>query len=96
MASNTPPGGFWGHTREYTVSLLKAWWGDAAQPESEWGYGYLPRLTGDHSIYPTVMGMRDGEIEGFFVMGENPAVGSANAKLHRLAMAELSRTHVAA
>ncbi len=90
VASNTPPGGFWGHTREYTVSLLKAWWGDAAQAESEWGYGYLPRLTGDHSIYPTVMGMRDGEVEGFFVMGENPAVGSANAKLHRLAMAELN------
>ena len=30
------------------------------------------------------MGMRDGDVEGFFVMGENPAVGSANAKLHRL------------
>jgi formate dehydrogenase major subunit len=35
------------------------------------------------------MGMRDGEVEGFFVMGENPAVGSANSKLHRLAMANL-------
>jgi formate dehydrogenase major subunit len=33
--------------------------------------------------------MRDGKVEGFFVMGENPAVGSGNAKLHRLAMAEL-------
>src|ERR687889_2722251 len=33
--------------------------------------------------------MREGDVEGFFVMGENPAVGSANAKLHRLAMANL-------
>jgi formate dehydrogenase major subunit len=35
------------------------------------------------------MGMRDGDVEGFFVMGENPGVGSGNSKLHRLAMAEL-------
>jgi hypothetical protein len=33
--------------------------------------------------------MRDGDVEGFFVMGENPTVGSANSKLHRLAMANL-------
>ena len=35
------------------------------------------------------MDMRDGKVEGFFVMGENPAVGSGNSKLHRLAMAQL-------
>jgi len=86
---NTPPGGFWGHTREYVVSLLKAWWGDAATAENEFCFERLPRISGDHSIYPTVMGMRDGTVEGFFVMGENPAVGSANSKLHRLAMANL-------
>jgi formate dehydrogenase major subunit len=89
LENNTPPGGYWGHTREYLVSLLKAWWGDAATPENEFGFHHLPRISGDHSIYPTVMGMRDGDVEGFFVMGENPAVGSANAKLHRLGMANL-------
>ena len=85
----TPPAGFWGHTRDYVVSLLKAYWGDAATPENDFAYGYMPRLTGDHSIYPTVMAMHDGDVEGFFVMGENPTVGSANAKLHRLGMANL-------
>jgi formate dehydrogenase major subunit len=89
VEANKAPGGYWGNFRDYGVSLLKAWWGDAATAENDFGYGYLPRLTGDHSIYPTVMGMRDGDVEGFFVMGENPAVGSANAKLHRLAMANL-------
>jgi formate dehydrogenase major subunit len=89
VGNNTAPGGYWGHFREYAVSLLKAWWGDAATAANDFGYGHLPRLTGDHSIYPTVMGMRDGEVEGFFVMGENPAVGSANSKLHRLGMANL-------
>jgi formate dehydrogenase major subunit len=86
LEDHTPPGGFWGHTDAYMVSLLKAWWPglDAAK-----AYDCLPRLTGDHSSYPTTMKMRDGEVEGFFVMGENPTVGSANAKLHRLAMANL-------
>ena len=80
LESNTPPAGFWGHTREYMVSLLKAWWGDAATAENDYCYDHLPRLTGDHSIYPTVMNMRDGKVKGFFVMGENPAVGSGNAQ----------------
>ena len=75
--TNTPPGGYWGHVRAYMVWLLKAWWGDAATPENDFCFGHLPRIDGDHSIYPTVMGMRDGDVEGFFVMGENPAVGSA-------------------
>jgi formate dehydrogenase major subunit len=33
--------------------------------------------------------MLDGKVRGFFLVGENPAVGSANGKLHRLAMAKL-------
>src|SRR4051794_24020184 len=86
---NTPEAGFWGHSRAYMVSLLKAWFGDRATAGNDFCFDLLPRITGDHSIYPTVTKMRDGEVEGFFVMGENPAVGSANAKLHRLAMANV-------
>ena len=86
---NTPAAGYWGHTREYMISLLKAWYGEAATEANDYGFQWIPRISGDHSIYPTVMAMRDGEVEGFFVMGENPAVGSGNAKLHRLAMANL-------
>ena len=89
IETNTPAGGFWGHTDAYTVSLLKAWWGAKATPANDFCFDLLPKLTGDHSIYPAIMGMRDGDVEGFFVMGENPTVGSANAKLHRLGMANL-------
>ena len=35
-------------------SLLKAWWGDAATAENDCCFDYLPRITGDHSTYPTV------------------------------------------
>ena len=81
--------GIWGRMDAFTVSLLKAWWGDAATPENDFCFGHLPRIDGDHSTYPTMAAMRDGLVDGFFVMGENPAVGSANARLNRMAMASL-------
>src|SRR5207253_7953611 len=30
--------GFWAEADAYTISLLKAWWGDAARPENDWAY----------------------------------------------------------
>jgi formate dehydrogenase major subunit len=81
--------GYWGNMRSYLVSLLKAWWGDAARADNDYAFDYLPRLTGSHSTYDTVMAQLDGVCKGYFLMGENPAVGSANAKLQRLGMANL-------
>jgi formate dehydrogenase major subunit len=86
---NSAPSGYWGNMEAYTVSLLKAWWGDAATAENDYCFDHLPRLTSDHSIYPAIMGMVDGWCKGFFVMGQNPAVGAANGKLQRLALANL-------
>jgi formate dehydrogenase major subunit len=86
---SAPATGYWGNMEEYFVSLQRAWWGEHANADNDWAFDYLPRLTGDHSIYPAVLGMREGRVKGFFVYGENPAVGSANSRLHRLAMAGL-------
>jgi formate dehydrogenase major subunit len=81
--------GFWANTRAYTVSLLKAWWGSAATAANDFCYDYLPRLTGDHSTYTTVVEQLNGTCKGYFLMGQNPAVGSANARMQRLGMANL-------
>ena len=81
--------GFWANMRAYTVSLLKAYWGDAATEANDYCFDYLPRLTGSHSTYETVMAQLAGDCEGYFLLGENPAVGSANGKLQRLGMAKL-------
>jgi formate dehydrogenase major subunit len=89
VARNSARTGYWGNMEAYTVSLLKAYWGDAATAENDYCFDYLPRLTGDHSVYPAIMGMVDGWCKGFFVMGQNPAVGAANGKLQRLALANL-------
>src|SRR5690606_21482450 len=81
--------GFWGNRRAYLVSLLKAWWGEAATEENDYCFGYLPRLTGDHGHYTTVMNQIDGIVKGFFVVGENPAVGSSGGRAQRLGLANL-------
>jgi formate dehydrogenase major subunit len=81
--------GFWANMRAYTVSLLKAWWGDAATAENDFCFDYLPRITGSHSTYDTVAAQLDGICKGYFLMGENPAVGSANAHLQREGMSKL-------
>ena len=81
--------GFWANMDDYLVSLLKAWWGDAATADNDYCFDYLPRLTGSHSTYDTVFEQLEGRCKGYFLLGENPAVGSANAKLQRLGMANL-------
>jgi formate dehydrogenase major subunit len=81
--------GFWANTRDYLVSLLKAWWGEAATDGNDFCYDYFPRLTGSHSTYETVLAQLDGTCKGYFLFGQNPAVGSANARMQRLGMANL-------
>ena len=81
--------GGWSRLDAYLVSLLKAWWGGAAREDNDWCFDYLPLLTGDHTTYPTTLDMLDGKVEGFFVVGENPVVGSANGKVQRAALAQL-------
>jgi formate dehydrogenase major subunit len=81
--------GFWRSADAYIVSLLKEYWGDAATRDNDFCYGYLPRMTGDHGTYRTVMDMVDGKVSGYFLLGQNPAVGSAHGRLQRLGMAKL-------
>jgi formate dehydrogenase major subunit len=89
IAGSSTDKGYWGNMRSYMVSLLKAWWGPHATADNEFCFDYLPRLTGSHSTYETVMAQIDGICKGYVLTGENPAVGSANAKMQRLGMANL-------
>ena len=81
--------GFWANADTYLVSLLKAWWGDAATAENDFAFDYLPRLNGPHGTYQTVMRMLRDQVDGYFILGQNPAVGSANGKMQRLGMSHL-------
>jgi formate dehydrogenase major subunit len=74
---------WWSEFRKYATSLLKAWWGSAADASNDYCFDYLPKLTGIHAHMVTVKDMADGRVPGYFVMGENPVVGSPNAALQR-------------
>jgi formate dehydrogenase major subunit len=81
--------GFWDNAGGYGISLLKAYWGARATPDNDFCFDYLPKITGDHGTYRTVLDMIDGTVKGYFLLGQNPAVGSANGRAQRLGMANL-------
>jgi formate dehydrogenase major subunit len=81
--------GWWSHFDKYVVSLLKAWFGEAATAENDYGFSRLPKVTGTHAHFPTTLRMMDGGVEGYFLMGQNPAVGSPHSGLQRRALAKL-------
>jgi formate dehydrogenase major subunit len=87
----TPKGGFWVNLPKFMVSLLKAFYGDAATKDNDFGYQWLPkRASADaYSHQHIFVDMYKGVIKGFLADGQNPAVGGPNAKLARAAMQKL-------
>ena len=85
----TTEAGLWSNYPKYFVSLLKAYYGKRATPENDFGFQWLPKLTRNHSFFEFLYQMLDGKTEGFFLMGQNPAVGAQNARLQRKALANL-------
>lgn len=89
LEAETPPTGWWHNMPKYVVSLLKAWYGDRATAENEYGYQWVPKIVGDHSQLPLTLAIRDGTIKGLFLLGQNPAIGGSNARLVQRSLAEL-------
>jgi formate dehydrogenase major subunit len=81
--------GLWAHYPEYLVSTLKAYYGTSGTAQNEFGYGWLPKITGNHSFFEYLYEMLDGKVEGMFLMGQNPAVGAPNSRLQRKALSKL-------
>src|SRR4051812_26475628 len=81
--------GWWCFFDKYIVSLCKAYFGDAATAENDFGFPWLPKISGNHSHYETSVRALDGGLDGLFVMGQNPAVGSAHSGLQRRALARM-------
>ena len=86
LKTNTKKTGWWANTPKYVISLLKAFYGDAATAENDYCYEYLPQLTGDHSMLPTTFAMKDGTVKGYVVIGQNPGASGQNAELVKAAM----------
>ncbi len=83
LDKETPKASWWMNKPKYFVSLLKAFWGDAATPENEFGYHFMPKVGkgyqgAGYSWLPLFENMAEGNIHGMLVWGMNPAVGSSN------------------
>lgn len=89
LKTETKPTGWWVNTPKYMISLLKAWFGEAATAENDYGYDYLPKMLGNHSHYRMFEDAYKGIVKGMIVAGQNPAVGGQNARFHRKALANL-------
>ncbi|MBV8523813.1 MAG: molybdopterin-dependent oxidoreductase, partial [Acetobacteraceae bacterium] len=83
------PTGGWHAFPKYMISLLRAWYGEAATSANEWGYEYIPKLTGDHSNLPMTLVMADGAAKSLFVLGQNPVVGAVNSDLVQRGLSKL-------
>jgi formate dehydrogenase major subunit len=81
--------GQWAHLDDYLVSYLRATYGNAATAANDYGYGFLPRIVRDHCHLSFFTEMADGDVEGLFVMGQNPGVAGQHAGLERRALARL-------
>ncbi len=90
--SNDPKSAnWWQHKPKYVNSLLKAWYGDAAKPENNFGYDWLPKLDKgeDYSYMFLFDRMYRGEIEGGFIIGLNPMQSMPNSNKNRQALDKL-------
>jgi len=83
------PTGYWVNFRKFIVSLLKAWYGDAATPANDFAFSFLPRVDADYSQLPYFDRMARGEVTGYFLFGQNPGGGGPNAGLHRTGLRNL-------
>ncbi|MFA7680583.1 MAG: formate dehydrogenase-N subunit alpha, partial [Pigmentiphaga sp.] len=75
---------YWRNYGKFHVSLMKAWWGDAATPENDWAYDYLPKMDKQYDMLQAYELMDQGQMHGYICQGFNPlAAAPYKAKLLR-------------
>ncbi len=76
---------------KYITNMLKAWYGDAATKDNDFGFHYLPKIEmgKNYSWFSLFEAMDAGKIKGLMAWGQNPAVGGPNSNLERGALAKL-------
>jgi formate dehydrogenase major subunit len=91
LDKTTAKASYWINKPKFMVSLLKAWYGNAATAANDYAYHYIPKMAGDttYSHYDLFQSVLDGKVKGLLCMGQNPSVGSANAKKVHDALSKL-------
>ena len=69
---------YWQNYGKFFVSLMKSWWGDAANADNHWGYDYLPKLDKVYDMLQTYELMDQGKVNGYICQGFNPLASAPN------------------
>jgi formate dehydrogenase major subunit len=91
--------------RKFVVNGLKAWFGDNATADNDFGFGWLPKKGAkDYSAFGILDAAYAGKLKMLWCVGQNPMVSSPNlsyvgdalGKLETLVVSELWETETAA
>jgi formate dehydrogenase major subunit len=80
---------YWQNFPRFYVSLMKAWWGDAATAENHWGFDYLPKIDKTYDMLQVYELMHQGKINGYVAQGFNPLAAAPNKAKMTAALAKL-------
>ena len=80
---------YWQNYNKFYVSLMKAWWGDAATADNHWAYDYLPKLDKGYDMLQTFELMSQGKVNGYICQGFNPLAAAPNKAKMNGALASL-------
>ncbi len=84
LAATTPkptlPGqvNYWGNTPKFFVSLMKAFYGDKAQAQNNWGFDWLPKWDKGYDVLQYFEMMSQGKVNGYICQGFNPVASFPN------------------
>jgi formate dehydrogenase major subunit len=69
--------------RKFLVNTLKAFYGDAATPENDFAYAWLPKrsATKDYDTFSIFESALAGNMKMLWIVGQNPAVTTPNLKM---------------
>ena len=84
LAKSTPkewlPGqmNYWQNTPKFFVSLMKAFYGNAATAENNWAFDWLPKWDKSYDVLQVFELMHQGKINGYMCQGFNPVASFPN------------------
>jgi len=77
--------------RRFLINMLKAFFGDAATPENDFAYAWLPKRSSskNYDTFGIFESALAGKLKMLWIVGQNPAVTTPNLKLTFDAMEKL-------
>ena len=80
---------YWQNFKKFQVSLMKAYYGNAATAENNFAYDWLPKRDGAYDVMALFERMHQGKMNGFICQGFNPLAAVPNKKKLSQALAKL-------